>query len=105
VADRLAAVRARSLAAEEGIPFVELGSCTLDPNAVRAIPFDVLKRLGAVPYRLVDGVLHVAVAEVSTFALTELQLAADHTVSLALAPQHDITVLLHELGRGGTLAD
>jgi type IV pilus assembly protein PilB len=105
VADRLAAVRARSLAAQEGIPFVELGSCTLDPDAVRSIPFDVLKRLGAVPYRLADGVLHVAVAEASPVALTELQLVAGHTVSLALAPQHDITLLLHELGSGGTLAD
>jgi type II secretory ATPase GspE/PulE/Tfp pilus assembly ATPase PilB-like protein len=105
VPDRLAAVRARSRAAKEGIPFVELASLTLDPEAVRAIPFDILKRLGAVPYAVADGVLQVAVAEMTPFALAELQLAGDHTVELALAPEHDISVLLHELGTGGTLAD
>jgi type II secretory ATPase GspE/PulE/Tfp pilus assembly ATPase PilB-like protein len=105
VADRLAAVRARTRAAQEGIPFVELGSCTLDPDAVRAIPLDVLKRLGAVPYRLVDGVLHVAVAESSPSTLAELQLAGGNAVAFALAPEHDIAMLLHELGRGGTLAN
>jgi type IV pilus assembly protein PilB len=105
VADRLAAVRARSLAAAEGIPFVELGSFTLDPDAVRAVPFEVLKRLSAVPYRLADGVLYVAVAESSASTLAELQLAGGNAVELALAPQHDIALLLHELGSGGTLAD
>jgi type IV pilus assembly protein PilB len=105
VADRLAAVRARSLAAQEGIPFVELGSCTLDPEAVRSIPFDVMKRLGAVPYGFVDGILHVAVAAASPLALTELQLAAGRSVALSLAAQHDIAVLLQELASGGTLAD
>jgi type II secretory ATPase GspE/PulE/Tfp pilus assembly ATPase PilB-like protein len=58
-----------------------------------------------VPYRLVDGVLHVAIGEVSPFALAELQLAGGMQVALALAPEHDIGVLLHELGRGGTLVD
>ena len=105
MADRLAAIRARSRAEHEGIPFVELASCTLEPDAVRAIPFDVLQRLGAVPYRLVDGVLHVAIAEVTPFALAELQLACGNTVALALAPEHDIAVFLHELGSGGTLVD
>jgi type IV pilus assembly protein PilB len=105
VADRLAVIRARSRAEREGIPFVELGSFTLEAEAVRAIPFDVLKRLRAVPYLLADGVLHVAVAEITPFALAELQLAGDNAVTLSLAPEHDITLLLHELGRGGTLAD
>ncbi|MGZ8715846.1 MAG: GspE/PulE family protein [Gaiellaceae bacterium] len=105
MADRLAAVRARSRAAEEGIPFVALGSCTLDPDAVRAIPFEVLKRLSAVPYRLADGVLHVAVAESSPSALAELRLAGGDAVAFVLAPQHDIDVLLQELGRGGTLTN
>jgi type IV pilus assembly protein PilB len=105
VADRLAAIRARSRAESEGIPFVELGGFTLEPEAVRAIPFDVLERLSAVPYRLVDGVLQVAIAEVSPFVLAELQLASGNPVALALAPAHDIAVLLHELGRGGTLID
>ncbi len=105
MADRLGAIRARSRAEKDGIPFVDLGSCTLDPDAVRAIPFDVLTRLGAVPYALRDGVVHVAVAEVTPFALAELQLAGTNTVSLALASENEIAVLLRELGRGGTLED
>jgi len=64
-----------------------------------------LKRLGAVPYLLADGVLHVAVAESSPSALAELQLAGGNAVAFSLAAQHDIAVMLDELGRGGTLAE
>ena len=94
------------LPTSEGIPFVELSRRPLDPDAVRAIPFDVLEAPPRDPVSArADGLLHVAVAESSPAALAELRLAAAAEVALALAPRHDIAVLLHELGRGGTLAD
>jgi type IV pilus assembly protein PilB len=103
VADRLAVVRARSSAEQQGIPFVELGRRALDPEAVRAIPFDVLQRLGAIPYELADGVLHVAVGEATPGSIAELQHAGGGAVALALAPQGEIAMLLYEIARGGTL--
>jgi type IV pilus assembly protein PilB len=104
VADRLAAVRARTSAAQQGVTFVELGRRALDAEAVRAIPLDVLQRLGAIPYELSDGVLHVAVGELGADCLAELQHAiGGGTVTLALAAQEDISALLDEIARGGTL--
>jgi type IV pilus assembly protein PilB len=103
VADRLAAVRARSSAERQGIPFVELGHRALDPDAVRAIPLDLLQRLGAIPYEVSDGVLHVAVGELSPGSIAELQQAGGGNVALALAAQEDIAMLLYEIARGGTL--
>ncbi len=105
MADLLAAVRARSLAEQEGIPFVELAHTTLDPAAVRGVPLEVLKRLGAVPFRRDGEQLHVAIAEPTQGALAELQLAAGSLVTLSLAAESEISMILHELDSGGTLED
>jgi Histidine kinase-, DNA gyrase B-, and HSP90-like ATPase/Type II secretion system (T2SS), protein E, N-terminal domain len=87
----------------QGVPFVELGRRALDPDAVRAIPLDLLQRLGAIPYELSDGVLHVAVGELTPTLVAELQHAGGGAVTLALAAQGDIAMLLYEIARGGTL--
>ena len=101
--DRLAAVRARSAAVQQGVSFVELGRRALDRVAVRAIPLEVLERLGAIPYERTGDVLHVAVAELSSGAVAELQHSCGDTIELALAPKEDISRLLYELAHGGTL--
>src|SRR5438132_625571 len=91
------------LVADADADIVELGRRALDPEAVRAIPFDVLQRLGAIPYELADGVLHVAVGEATPGSIAELQHAGGGAVALALAPQGEIAMLLYEIARGGTL--
>src|SRR5437764_1092727 len=55
MSDRLAEVRARTLATESGFPFVELTRRALDPEAVRALPFETLERHVALPYELARG--------------------------------------------------
>jgi hypothetical protein len=38
MADRLVAVRGRTLAAQHNLPYVDLAHIALDPNAVHAVP-------------------------------------------------------------------
>src|SRR4051794_15918548 len=105
MADRLAAVRARTLANDHSLPYVELTRRALDPDAVRALPFELLERYVALPYELEGDVLRVAFAEPSLEAAEALARAAGRTVEPALAARDDVTLLLAELERGGTLRD
>ena len=81
MADRLAAVRARSLADAQGLPFVELGTIALDPAALRCVPFEALERSVALPYREREGVLQVAFADAVPAAVQEIATLARRTPS------------------------
>ncbi len=103
MADRLVAVRGRTLAARHGLPYVDLALLPLNPNAVRAAPLEVLERLNAVPFDLVEDMLHVALTEPSPAAVAELEGVTGRTVALSLAAHEDVREILEELARGGTL--
>jgi type IV pilus assembly protein PilB len=105
MSDRLAAVRAQALATEQGLPFVELGRRALDADAVRAVPFEALERLLALPYEWDGDVLRVAFADPSRAATDEIARLAGRAVEPALAARDDVRGLLRELRRGGTLRD
>ena len=105
MADRLAAVRARSLATEHGLPFVELAQTPLDPAAVRAIPFEALERHAALPFGQDGDVLRVAFARPSHEAAAELARLAGRPVEAVLASRDEVARFLAELDRGGTLRD
>jgi type IV pilus assembly protein PilB len=106
VSDRLAAVRARSLAAEQGLPFVELSRVALDPDAVRTVPFETLERVIALPFHIDDdGVLRVAFAAPSDATVGELSRLAGRPVQPVLAARDELTRVLADLARGGTLRD
>ena len=113
-ADRLAAARSRAgsgslaqalvdegLASSEGVaravaqryhlPYVDVIAEQPSPEAVEQIPIAVLERADALPYRLVHGVLKVAIADPANIAaIDELRLATAHAVELAVAPRDDI---------------
>jgi type IV pilus assembly protein PilB len=91
------------VAERHGLPFVELGRRALDPDAVRTVPLELLERIGAIPFALADGVLHVALGEPSSEAAAELGRASGHAVALAVAPPEEVEGVLRELARGGTL--
>lgn len=101
--DRLSSVRARSLATEHELPFVDVGAIALDADAVCALPLEALRRHEALPYAVGDDGLHVAFATPSPAAAEELARLADRPLVAALAPRDDVRRLLGELARGGTL--
>jgi type II secretory ATPase GspE/PulE/Tfp pilus assembly ATPase PilB-like protein len=85
VADLLGAGRARTLATEQGLSFVDLDSVEVDPDAVGRVPESVLADLQAFPYRLEDGVLYVAIATPTPDAAERLAGWADCRIELAIA--------------------
>ena len=105
MADRLASVRAQSLADAHGLAYVELSRIALDPDAVRAVPFEALERMVALPFARGDGVLRVAFAEPSPQAVEEVARLAVTPVEPVLAAREEVQRLLADLGRGGTLRD
>jgi type IV pilus assembly protein PilB len=106
MSERLAEIRSRALADELKVPYVELGRRSLDPDAVRLAPLEVLERLVALPYAVNDdGVVSVAFAAPSPEAVAELERISGKRVAVALARADEVNGLLHELALGGTLRD
>jgi type IV pilus assembly protein PilB len=103
MADRLVAVRGRTLAAQHNLPYVDLAHIALDPNAVHAVPLEVLERLNAVPFDLIEEMLHVALTEPSPAGVAELERISGRPVVVSVAAHEDVRGILEELVRGGTL--
>ena len=94
MSDRLAAIRSRTLAAERGLPYVELGRIALAPQAIRSAPFEVLEHLQAVPFAAEGRELHVAFAEPTPERVAELERVTGRTVLSALATADEIGAIL-----------
>jgi type IV pilus assembly protein PilB len=103
MADRLVAVRGRTLAAQHNLPYVDLAHIALDPNAVHAVPLEVLERLNAVPFDLIEDLLHVALTGPSPAGVAELERISGRPVVVSVAAHEDVREILEELVRGGTL--
>jgi type IV pilus assembly protein PilB len=123
-ADRLAAARGRAgsgslaqalveegLASSEGVaqalaerhrlPFVDILSERVSPDAVEQVPIAVLERAAALPYRIDGSVLRVAIADPGDIgAIDELRLAASRfQLDLAVAPRDDILQEVNRIAR------
>ncbi len=105
MSDRLAVIRARSLAETNGLPYVDLSLRALDPTAVRSVPLELLERLVALPYAIGDGVVHVALADPAPAVAEQLRQASSLPVAFAISRREEIEGLLHELAAGGTLRE
>src|SRR5581483_8967886 len=105
MADRLAAVRARTLADSHGVPYVDLEQRSLDPDAVRSVPLELLERLVALPYERSEHGLRVAFADPSPASVAEIEHACGLRVEVAVAHRDAVRTLLDELAYGGTLRD
>jgi type IV pilus assembly protein PilB len=105
MSDRLAEIRAQSLAVEHGYPFVRLRERALDADAIRTVPFEVLERRIALPFAVSRDTLSVAFAEPSAAAVDELARLSGRNVEAALASREEVTALLSELASGGTLRE
>jgi type IV pilus assembly protein PilB len=91
---------ARMLAARHRLPLVDLRLAGISSEAGALVPLHVLQRAAALPYRLEDGVLHVAVADPQDVrAMDELRLATRYQLSLGVAARDAIVTELERMGR------
>src|SRR5664280_715874 len=95
-AARVAEVRA----SHYHLPLISLGDEKISPDAVASIPIHVLERVVALPYKLSDNRLLVAIADPSDVTgVDELKLATQHHVELGVASSEEILEELQGLQR------
>jgi type IV pilus assembly protein PilB len=83
---------ARVLAEQEGIPFVNLDTIPVDPQAATVLPRELGEELCAMPVRFVtEGGMVIAVADpLDDKLLPQLQLAVSCPINLAVATASSI---------------
>jgi type IV pilus assembly protein PilB len=87
--------------ASSELPEVDLRAEGVQAEAVEAIPLHVLTRIRALPYRIEDGRLKIAVADASDIQLTdELRIVSAYPIDLGVAAGAVIDAELHRLTRG-----
>jgi type IV pilus assembly protein PilB len=88
---------ARIVAAQYGLPVVELGNVGIDPLAAESVPLHVLEQVNALPYAFEDESLCVAIADPQNIhGIDSLRLASRHPIALRVAASEEIE---NELGR------
>lgn len=99
--DRVAPKNPRALADAHGLPYVDLARIRVEKEAGDAIPFDVLSRNHAAPYKLDDGVLHIAIADPTDLQLIDdMRAMSPFRVEFGVAALGDIDFQLRQLARG-----
>jgi type IV pilus assembly protein PilB len=82
------------------LPTVDLAAEGVQKVAAGLIPTHVLERAVAIPYKLEDDKLYVAVSDPNNVhALDELRIATRHTLQIAVAPAEDIELELRRIIR------
>ena len=82
------------------LPSVDLTLEGVDKAAAQLIPTHVLERAVAIPYKLEDDRLYVAIADPTNVqAVDELRIATRHTLEIAVAPAEDIELELRRIVR------
>ena len=82
------------------LPQIDLNAEGVDRNAAGQIPTHVLERAMAIPYKLEDDRLFVAVADPTNVqAVDELRIATRYSLEIGVAPSEDIEVELKRLVR------
>ena len=88
---------ARIVAAQHGLPVVELGAGGIDPIAAEAVPLHVLEQVNAIPYAFDGDELCVAISDPQNIhGIDALRLASRHPIALRVASSEEIAA---ELGR------
>ena len=82
------------------LPQVDLAAEGVDKSAAGQIPTHVLERAVAIPYKLEDDRLYVAVSDPTNVqAIDELRIATRYTLEIGVAPAEDIEVELKRIVR------
>jgi type IV pilus assembly protein PilB len=91
---------ARLVAAQHGLPVVELGSVGINPMAAESVPLHVLRQVTAIPYAFDGSALCVAIADPqNVHGIDALRLASRHPIALRVATSEDIENELARLTR------
>ena len=91
----------RELAEFYRLPLIDLRAEGVEAEAVESIPLHVLRRIRALPYRIEEGRLKIAVADPANIQLTdELRIVSAYPVDLGVAAAGDIDAELHRLAHG-----
>jgi type IV pilus assembly protein PilB len=91
---------ARIVAAQHGLPVVELGTLGIDPEAAASVPLHVLEQVQALPYAFEDNSLCVAIADPqNVHGIDSLRLASRHPIALRVAASEEIATELGRLAR------
>src|SRR5206468_7492064 len=95
-----AALGPRELADLHALDFIDLRATQIDRLAAEMLPLDLLVRSGAIPYRIVDGRLKVAISDPREIAaIDELRLVSNNPLDFAIASPLDIDFELRLLAR------
>jgi type IV pilus assembly protein PilB len=82
------------------LPQVDLAYEGVDKNAASQIPTHVLERALAIPYKLEDDRLYVAISDPTNVqAVDELRIATRYTLEIGVAPAEDIELELRRIVR------
>jgi type IV pilus assembly protein PilB len=91
---------ARIVAAQHGLPVIELGTLGIDPEAAASVPLHVLEQVQALPYAFEDNSLCVAIADPqNVHGIDSLRLASRHPIALRVAASEEIATELGRLAR------
>ncbi len=91
---------ARLVAAQHGLPVIELGNLGIDTRAAEAVPLHVLKQVTAIPYAFDGDSLCVAIADPqNVHGIDALRLASKHPIALRVATTDEIEAELGRLAR------
>ena len=82
------------------LPSVDLAAEGVDRAAAQSIPAHVLERAVAIPYKLEDNRLYVAIADpTNVHAIDELRIATRYALEISVAAPEDIELELRKLVR------
>ncbi len=91
---------ARLVAAQHGLPVVELSSVGIDSMAAESVPLRVLKQVTAIPYAFDGDSLCVAISDPqNVHGIDALRLASRHPIALRVATSEEIEGELGRLAR------
>jgi len=91
---------ARLVAAQHGLPVVELGNVGINPMAAESVPLHVLRQVTAIPYAFDGDALCVAIADPqNVHGIDALRLASRHPIALRVATSEEIENELARLAR------
>ncbi len=102
--DRFAAARSRAGTGSIAQAIVDAGlaapGASVDRAAAQSIPAHVLERAVAIPYKLEDNRLYVAIADpTNVHAIDELRIATRYALEISVAAPEDIELELRKLVR------
>ena len=94
------------LAAELGLPFLDLDGRRIDPDLFRILPAEAATRLGAAPVAMEGAAIKIAIADpLDLEGEKRLRRAAKAPVLLAVAPRRQIDAALKRAESSGRMLD